>query len=222
MSSAADETTPLSEAGYYNMLLGPRFTQDDYNSLRAGSVDKIWGWIFAAGLLSLLAGTGALTYPIWTSSVVLWWLAMILLVVGVVNVSGLWFADIGQRWSTFWCGVVQVIIALFAFFHPVPSLVGITLTIAFVFMLEGLYRIVLSCQNKDVMENWGIVCFNGVVNILLSIVILTAMPLSGLYTIGVLLGCNLIVSGMSYMSLACFGRRATNAIESEISGGAMT
>lgn len=235
MPGAANETTPLSEeggaggGGAYSLFGGsspspfasflplplPRLGREE--SLR--EIRRAACWAALAGSVNLLAGIFALTYPAWTSALVLWWLALLLVVVGSLHVLGLCYAEPGRRWSTFWLGTLQVAVALLAFFYPLESLVSLTVTIAAGYMLSGTYLVALACCNGDALAATGTywtVVLDGTCNVLMSAVILAAMPLSALYTVGVLLGCNMAVGGVSRIAAACAARAAASgAIERE-------
>lgn len=72
-------------------------------------------------------------------------------------------------------------------------------------MLEGLARAILAFLNRD-MPGWISVLISGICAILLSIIIITAMPTSAEYTLGILLGTNWVTFGIQRIMLGMVGR----------------
>ena len=83
-------------------------------------------------------------------------------------------------------------------------------------MCEGMFRTSVACSNKN-MPGYCATYFSGLSSILLSIIIIAAMPVSAIETIGILLGCNLTTLGMYRLIIGCAGRslvQETNFIDS--------
>ena len=158
---------------------------------------RVWGWVMAAGLLALLLGVFCLIYPAWTSGFVLWFTGVSLLIIGVFHAAGIWYAEPGQKHSTLWVGIAQIVLALFILFYPMESLTGITIAVALAFLFEGLYRVTLAHRNKDAMPFSSVVMTSGLISIFLSIIITAFMSFFATHTIGILVGCNLITHGVA-------------------------
>jgi len=131
------------------------------------------------------------------TEVILWWIALLLLLVGILHVSGFWYAEHGMKWSTMSVGVVQIILAIVVFTHPLGSLMLLTILIALAFMVEGLFKVIVALQNRHQhLPGWGLLFFSGLASVLLSFVVTAALPYSATYTIGILVGVMMKKSSM--------------------------
>lgn len=178
---------------------------------------RVWGWVLAAGVLSLALGVAALLCPVMTSVVAIGWISLALLVVGAIHVSGLCYAEEGMKCATFAVGVAQIALSIITYRYPFGSLLALTVVVAFVFMSEGLFRISLAMRNRDALlpNSRFILLFNGACNVLFSVIVIVALPFSSLYTIGILVGVNLVTIGTARIALAITAKRASSAGDGE-------
>lgn len=59
-------------------------------------------------------------------------------------------------------------------------------------------------------KGWGSMLFHGVVAVLLGILLLANWPLSGLYAVGILAGIEIIMSGLTMVSIGRSARSVAN------------
>jgi hypothetical protein len=78
-----------------------------------------------------------------------------------------------------------------------------------VFMIEGFFRCRLAKRNRD-MTGWRSTFGSGVCAILFSLLVLLAFPSSSAYTLGILLGVNLVMFGTLRIALGLMGREIAN------------
>lgn len=201
-----DEQTPLILTTPRRYILIGRLNVNAEEAARELSL--VWGWVLAAGILNLLLGILALFCPITTSDVVLSWIAVALLLVGAIHITGLCYAEQGLKGATSALGVVQIILAILAFKDPFESLMALTIMIAVVFMVEGVFRIYLAMQNHDI-PNWRVLFLNGICNVAFSAIVIAALPYSSLYTLGILVGVNLITIGTARITIGIMARSAS-------------
>jgi uncharacterized membrane protein HdeD (DUF308 family) len=102
-------------------------------------------------------------------------------------------------------GVVAGIL-LIAF--PIVGTLTLTLVLSAFFTAEGVLRIVRAVQHRG-MERWGVLLFDGVVTLVLGVLILAQWPGSAVWVLGLLLGIDLLVGGMSTLLLASAAGRLT-------------
>lgn len=196
------ETTPL------NSSYGAIFNLTREESSR--ELAKNWGWIQLVGILNVVCGILALLAPIVATEVAYVLIVVSLLFAGILHISGFWYAEAGHRIPTLVAGIVQVALAVVLQFHPVAGLTIFTIVVAVLFLSEGFFRIGLACQNRD-MPGWGWTFFNGLSAATFSVVVMISLDMTKFYTLGILLGVNLLVLGMSRIALAQVGRSIANA-----------
>jgi uncharacterized membrane protein HdeD (DUF308 family) len=171
-----------------------------------------WKWFLALGIGLILLGFLALvsTYAVGLLTVVMF--GVLLLAGGTAQiVSAFWIG----RWSGFLLhlliGVFYIVTGMLIIDAPADALAALTLLLAAVFIVSGIFRIVgaLAVQFHD----WGWVLLNGTVNLLLGIMIYRQWPASGEWILGLFIGLELIFNGwfwlMVGMSLKRLGQPET-------------
>lgn len=201
--STATHSTDNTPAISYNALL-----IDATEAAR--EIAKNWGWILAAGIVSVLAGITAIAAPVLTTGIAVTFVAVALFVVGCFNIAGLFFAEKGLKGESFLIGVVQILMSAVMAFYPVATLLSLTILIAAVIMVDGVFRIALAVRNHD-LPGWGWTLAGGLAAVAISAMVLSGMPTSSLWLIGVLLGVSLISVGAARIAVALEGRRLANA-----------
>src|SRR5262249_36049919 len=96
-------------------------------------------------------------------------------------------------------GVLHLVAGFIVLNHPLEALLVYTLLMAVFFFVDGLFRIVGALAGR--FHPWGWMLLNGVITLLLGVLIWRQWPLSGLYVVGLFVGINLIISGVTYIAL---------------------
>lgn len=138
----------------------------------------------------------------------------VLLVVGAVIqvVAALW----GRSWRGFvlhlLAGFLYLIAGLFMIDNPLAAAVSLTLLVAGCLLVGGVLRVILSLLER--FDGWGWVLLNGVVSTALGAAIWRQWPWSGLWVIGLFVGIEMILSGLSWLTLGirlrCEGKTAAS------------
>ena len=190
------ETTPVVD--YVGVIIDPSSVSE--------AIAKNWGWILTGGIVSVIGGVAALVAPGLATGVTGVFIAATLLVVGCVNLAGVLFADKGLKLESFLTGVIQVLLAAVMAFYPFASLASMTILIAAFIMADGIIRTALAVQNREV-PGWGWTLAGGLASIVTSIIVLAALPTSALWVIGIMVGVNMLTSGIARISLALAARK---------------
>jgi uncharacterized membrane protein HdeD (DUF308 family) len=113
-------------------------------------------------------------------------------------------ALLARDWGGFFLflllGLLYVVAGLLTLEHPLLAAEGLTLMIAALFLLVGLFRIAVALI--DQLPFSSCVLFNGVVTVLLGVAIWRQWPAFGLWSLGMLVGIELIVNGVAWSVLA--------------------
>jgi uncharacterized membrane protein HdeD (DUF308 family) len=152
---------------------------------------KIWGWIvLIAGLLAVLS-------PLVSGLAVAVMVAVLLIVAGLTRVAHAFQG--GGLWAGL-SGGLATIAGLVMIGRPVLGLVSLTLILIVYFLAEGLAEIIAAFQARPA-QGWGILLFGGIVSVVLSLLIWSQWPLSGAWAVGVLVGIQLMFSGMTMIAI---------------------
>lgn len=152
---------------------------------------KIWGWII------LVAGFLAIISPLVSGLAVAIMVAVLLLVAGITRIV---HAFQGGGFLTGLSGALATIAGAVMLGRPLLGLVSLTLILIVYFLAVGLSEIIAAFQIRPA-QGWGVLLFSGIVSVLLSLLIGNQWPLSGAWAVGVLVGIQLMSSGMTMIAI---------------------
>jgi len=160
-----------------------------------------WGWLLALGIVLVVVGTSAVAAP-WVASLASAVAFGVLLLMGGIAqlVGAFWTRDWSGFFLSLLMGVLYVVLGLLFLRDPGDALLAMTLLLACVLMVGGLFRIIGSLMYQ--FPHWGWVLIGGIINLVLGILIWQQWPVSGLWVIGLFVGIDLIFTGWTWVMLA--------------------
>jgi uncharacterized membrane protein HdeD (DUF308 family) len=173
------------------------------------SLRDYWGWFFVLGIAMAVLGTIAIGWACIATLTItaVWVFGFLLLAGGIAEVINSFWAG---RWSGtlvhLLIGVLYTVVGFMIIDQPENSAIQLTLIIAIFLIVGGIFRIVFAISER--FAGWGWVLLNGGVTLLLGILIYKQWPASGLWTIGLFVGIDLIFNGWAWIMLALGLRRA--------------
>jgi uncharacterized membrane protein HdeD (DUF308 family) len=201
MSTQTPAPPPAPGAGERPLVAG--FVEE-----RLKDVRDSWFWFVLLGAALIALGVGALTYTgmVVATAVTVLVFGCLLAAGGIAYIVGAFFT---RGWGGFFlsllAGVLYVAAGVIIISDPVEAAIIYTLLLAMFFFVEGLFRIISALTGRFRQRGWMLV--NGIVTLILGVLIWRQWPLSGLYAVGMLLGVNLVFSGVSYVGLGLAARR---------------
>ncbi|MBV9529628.1 MAG: HdeD family acid-resistance protein [Bradyrhizobium sp.] len=175
----------------------------DTAPLRAGS-----GWIVALGVVFVIAGFFALGSMMLATVAKVLVVGVMMIIAGVAEVINAFKI---KSWGKFliWAllGVLYIIAGFITFQNPLLAAVVLTLLLGAFLIASGVLRIFLAFNMKRETP-WVWVAVSGVITLLLGLVIVARWPVNSVYILGLFLGVDLIVAGVSYIGLGSGLRRA--------------
>jgi len=170
-------------------------------TVEATGIRKNWGWFLAFGIVQIIAGTLAVGFVFSATLASVVTLGVLLLIAGGAQMAA---ALLAREWDGFFLflllGFLYGVAGFLTLQHPLLAAEGLTLMLAALFLLVGLFRIAVALV--DHLPSWGWILFNGVVTVLLGLAIWRQWPESGLWVLGMLVGIELIVNGVTWSVLA--------------------
>jgi uncharacterized membrane protein HdeD (DUF308 family) len=164
-----------------------------------------WGWFLALGIVQIIAGALSVSFAFSSTLASVVILGALLLIAAGAQMG---LATLAREWDGFFLFLLLAILYGVAGFltlqQPLLVVEGMTLMLAALFLVVGLFRIAVALISH--IPSWGWLLFNGVVTVLLGLAIWQKWPESGLWVIGVLVGIELIVNGMTWAVLAVGAR----------------
>jgi uncharacterized membrane protein HdeD (DUF308 family) len=167
----------------------------------ANDVRKTWGWFLALGIVQIVAGMLAVSFAFTATLASVVMLGILLLVTAGAEMAA---ANWARNWRGFFLflllGIVYAAAGFVMLRHPLIAAESLTLMLAAAFLVAGVFRIVFALVER--FPSWGWVLVNGIVTVLLGITILEQWPASGLWALGLLVGVDFIMNGVTWSMLA--------------------
>ena len=130
-------------------------------------------------------------------------------IVGVMQIIQAWQM---RSWASFaWqliIGIVILIAGLDIWFDPIEGVITLTLFVALMFIVKGVFQLVLGFRMRP-NEGWGWIVGGRRGRHRRRCLDPGRWPFSAAYLLGTLAGISLIMSGLSYVMVALSRRRAT-------------
>ena len=158
---------------------------------RGGSFPIWWA------ILLIIVGFFALALPFEAGIAIAIVVAILVIVAGIAHLAGTFAAR--TTGGFFWrllVGCAYLIAGVYLLINPKLSLVSLTLALAVLFFVEGIFHIVTYFQVRSAPGS-GWLLFDGIVTLILAVLIGLHWPASAVWALGTIVGINLLMSGFT-------------------------
>jgi uncharacterized membrane protein HdeD (DUF308 family) len=129
----------------------------------------------------------------------------------ISGVAGLAMTFWARQMPGFWWSLISAVLGIGAgailLARPVQGLLTLTLVVGAYFLAEGVATIMYALQHrKELSERWSWMLVSGLMDILIAFFIISGLPGSAEWAIGLLVGINLIIGGSSLIGMALAAR----------------
>jgi len=164
-------------------------------------VRKSWGWFLVIGILLMLLGATCIVKAQTATAfsiLVLGWILVISGVFWIIN------SVLTITWSIFFLyllnGLIRVGVGYLLIRHPNAGAEGVTMVLAVLFIVGGLFRTAGASVIK--FPWWGWTVLAGLVSVGLGVYLLATYPLASTFFIGIVIGVDLIFDGGALTAFA--------------------
>jgi uncharacterized membrane protein HdeD (DUF308 family) len=164
-------------------------------------------WYLVQGILMVVVGVLALSYP-WIASVaIVRLLGWFLIISGLLQAIGLIGArEVPYFWLELISAVLAIVIGLLLLRHTDAGLLFLSVLFVVYFMIEGIVKTIFAFTIRP-FPNWGWVLASGLVGVALSLYLWANLSTASEWLLGLLFGILLVVEGAALTSLAWRVRR---------------
>jgi uncharacterized membrane protein HdeD (DUF308 family) len=173
------------------------------------------GLFLAQGVIVTLLGIAAVIWPQISSVAVDFYVGWFFLFSGAVGVALIFFAPnaSGFFWSLL-TGALSLFAGVLLLWHPVEGVVSLTLVLVAFFIAEGVFQIAAAFAYRAAFpDSWAWMLISGIVDLALAATIVAGWPGSAGWALGLIVGVNLISSGVATIMVATAARRITDLVE---------
>lgn len=179
------------------------------------SVSLHWHLFAVQGAVMTILGILAIVWPEVSTVAVDLYVGWLFLISGVMGIVAMFFMPTVSAflWSLL-TSALSLLAGVVLLWHPVEGVASLTLVLVAFFLVEGVFQIALSLSYRAVFpESWGWMLFSGITDLILVAIILMGWPTSASWALGLVVGANLITSGLATLVAALAARHIVSMIE---------
>ena len=179
----------------------PRQTAAGGNDFR-----HAWGWLLALGIGMILLGAVALGSLPFVTAAFVYYLGFVLILAGVFScIQAFQVRRSSHFLLAVLVGILDIVVGVLMLDHVGEAAAVMTLLLATLFLVGGLFRIVAAAALR--FPNWVWTLLSGGVSVLLGASIWRQWPYDSFWVIGLFVGIELLFRGWSLVMLALAVRR---------------
>lgn len=167
-----------------------------------------WKALLIEGVLLAILGLFAVVFSPLASVFVIVALGWLFLVSGVAGLALTFWA---RQSPGFWWSLASAVVALVAgvilLAQPLEATLTLTIVVGAYFLAEGVVTIMYALEHRrELTERWGWMLASGLADLLVAAIIISGLPGTALWAIGLLVGINLLFGGASMIAMALAAR----------------
>jgi uncharacterized membrane protein HdeD (DUF308 family) len=182
----------------------------DLQSKMRAAVREHWKAFLIEGILLVIFGLAAIVVPPLASLAVTILLGWLFLISGI---AGLVLTFWARQMPGFWWSLISAALAVVAgailLAQPVQGTLTLTIVVGAYFIAEGVATIMYALEHRrELSQRWTWLLVAGIMDLVIAAIIITGLPGSALWAIGLLVGINLLFGGTSLIGMALAARSA--------------
>jgi len=183
----------------------------DFNKLQSdmsAAVKAHWKAFLFEGILLAILGIAAMIVPPLASLAITIFLGWMFLISGI---GGLFVTYWARNMPGFWWSLISAALAVLAggilLARPIQGVLTLTIVVGAYFLAEGVATIMYALEHRrELSERCSWLLIAGIVDVIISGIIIAGLPGSALWAVGLLVGINLLFGGASMIGMALAAR----------------
>ena len=112
----------------------------------------------------------------------------------------------------FWWALISAALGILAggwlLAQPIAGALSLTLVLIAFFMIEGIASIFFALDHRrELSGQWGWMLASGIVDLVLAVMLLTGLPSTAVWALGLLVGINMVFGGVALIAMALHARK---------------
>jgi uncharacterized membrane protein HdeD (DUF308 family) len=174
-----------------------------------------WHFFLAQGVIMTILGVLAVIWPQISTIAVDVYVGWLFLLSGLLGLFIMFFAPTGLAF--FWSlltAALSLFVGILLLWHPVEGAISLTLVLIAFFIAEGIFQIAASLSHREAFpDSWGWMLASGIIDLILAALIILGWPGTAGWVLGLIVGVNLITSGIAIIMVAVTARRFVRGAE---------
>jgi len=174
----------------------------------AASLHEHWVLFLVEGIVLVLLGALAFVAPVLATHFVEAFIGWLFLISGIVGLfTTFWMRSLpGFGWSLL-SAVLAIVAGAILILQPATGALSLTLVLIVFFFVEGIATIMYALDHRrELSGRWAWLVASGVIDLILGGIILTGLPGTAAWAIGLLVGINLVFGGSAMIVMALHAR----------------
>lgn len=173
----------------------------------AAAIRGHWKLFLVQGLVMMALGLVAAALPHFATLVVEIFVGWLFIVGGLVRTLILLQARQAPGfWWSLLTAVLALVLGLVLVAQPAQGVLTLTFVLVVLFIVEGIVAIVIALGIRQHLRNWAWTLVSGLVDLLLAYLIWQGWPATASWAIGLLVGINMFMLGLSLTMTALAAR----------------
>ena len=177
----------------------------------AAALQEHWVLFLVEGVVLLVLGATAVVLPPIATLAVTILFGWLFLVSGIVGlVTSFWMRHAPGFWWSLLSAVLGIVVGAMLLGSPVTGAFSLTLVLIAFFSIEGAVSIMFALDHRrELSGQWGWMLMSGIIDLALALMILTGLPSTAVWAVGLLVGINMIFGGVALIAMALHARKGT-------------
>ena len=174
------------------------------------AVKAHWKAFLFEGIVLAVLGLAAMIVPPLASLAVTIFLGWMFLISGVAGlIVTFWARQMPGFWWSLFSAALAVLAGLILLAWPMQGVLTLTIVVGAYFLAEGVATIMYALEHRrELSERWSWLLVSGLMDILIAFLIISGLPGSAEWAIGLLVGINLVLGGASLVGMALAARNS--------------
>ena len=176
----------------------------------SATVKAHWKAFLFEGIVLAVLGLAAMIVPPLASLAVTIFLGWMFLISGIAGlVVTFWARQMPGFWWSLFSAALAVLAGLVLLARPMQGVLTLTIVVGAYFLAEGVATIMYALEHRrELSERWSWLLVAGLMDILIAFLIISGLPGSAEWAIGLLVGINLVLGGASLVGMALAARKS--------------
>jgi uncharacterized membrane protein HdeD (DUF308 family) len=174
----------------------------------ATSLHEHWLLFLVEGIVLMVLGLIAIVLPPIATlafEILFGWLFLISGVMGLITTF--WMRQAPGFWWALLSAVLGIGAGLVLLAWPLSGVLSLTLVLIVFFTIEGVASIMYALEHKrELSGRWGFMLASGIVDLIVAGIVLTGLPGTAAWAIGLLVGINMVFGGSALIAMAMHAR----------------
>ncbi len=173
-----------------------------------------WRIFLFHGVALIVLGVIAVIAPVLATFAVEIFVGWLFLIGGVVGLVAMFSShDVPAFLWSLLTAALSVVLGALLIWRPITGVLSLTIALTAFFIVEGVFQSVTSIAYHRAMPGaWGWMLASGVADLVLAALIIVGLPFSAAWALGLVVGVNLISSGVAITMVAFAGRDLSKAV----------